>query len=159
MKGTPLQIHLVDGNVKTSFEGFTVKHRNAPQSYFCRVRKYKQRKKERTKAVPTFPSIFKWFLFLKKPLKMFSIWKIIFFIIQSAKNIIIIKKLEPKDLNRRHRGHSLCTLPLRRWRFDITRCSAWDHSFATATNIFNIFFRQKAGALGQKKKYVSNEIN
>jgi len=30
-----------------------------------------------------------------------------------------------------------------------------------ATDIFNIFFffRRKAGALGQKKKYVSDEIN
>jgi len=91
---------------------------------------------------------------------MFYIGKIyFFFIIQSAKNIIIIKKFRPKDSNRRHRGRRLFTLPLRRWRFDITRRSAWYHSFAAATDIFNNFFRRKAGALGQKKKYVSNEIN
>jgi hypothetical protein len=47
MKGTPLQIHLVDGNAKTGFESFTVKHRDAPQLYFYRVRKYKQGKKRK----------------------------------------------------------------------------------------------------------------
>jgi hypothetical protein len=83
---------LPDGKAKTGFESFTVKHRNVPQFYFYRVRKYKQRKKKkRSKAVPTFLSIFKLFLFLKKTLKRFSIAKMIFFDIQSAKNIIIIK--------------------------------------------------------------------
>jgi hypothetical protein len=47
MKGTSLQIHFADGNAKTGFEGFTVKHRNAPQSYFYSVRKYKQGKKSK----------------------------------------------------------------------------------------------------------------
>jgi len=47
MKGTPLQIRLADGNTKTGFEGFTVKHRNAPQSYFYRVRKYNQGKERK----------------------------------------------------------------------------------------------------------------
>ena len=89
---------------------------------------------------------------------MFSIAKIIFFIIQSAKKINK-KKFRPKDSNRRHHGRRLFTLPLRRWRFDITHCLAWYHSFATAIDIFNIFFWWKVGALGQKKKYVSNEIN
>ena len=48
---------------------------------------------------------------------MFSIGKIIFFIIQSAKkynNNNNNNKFRPKDSNRRHRGHRLCTLPLRR---------------------------------------------
>jgi len=47
MKGTPLQIHLADGNAKTGFEGFTVKYSNAPQSYFYTVQKYKQGKKRK----------------------------------------------------------------------------------------------------------------
>jgi hypothetical protein len=50
MKGTPLQTHLADGNAKPGFEGFTVKHINAPQSYFYRVRKYKQGKKRKIKS-------------------------------------------------------------------------------------------------------------
>jgi len=85
--------------------------------------------------------------------------KIFFFIIQSAKKYNNNKKIRPKDSNRRHRGCRLFTLPLRRRRLDITRRSAWYHSFAAATDIFNNFFRRKAGALGQKKKYVSNKIN
>jgi hypothetical protein len=92
---------------------------------------------------------------------MFSVAKIIFFsIIQSAQKYNNNKKkFLPKGSNWRHRGRCLCTLPLCRWRFDIARHSAWYHLFAAATDIFNNFFRQKAGALGQKKKYVSNEIN
>jgi poly(3-hydroxyalkanoate) synthetase len=91
---------------------------------------------------------------------MFSITKMFFFIIQSAQKYNNNKKkLWPKDSNQRHRGRRLCTLPLRRWLFDSTRCSAWYHSFAVATDIFNNFFWRKAGVLGQKKKYVSNEIN
>jgi len=68
-----------------------------------------------------------------------------------------MKKFRPKDLNRRHRDRRLFTLPLCRWRFDITRRSAY-HSFAVATDIFNNSFGERRGALGQKKKYVSNEI-
>jgi hypothetical protein len=82
---------------------------------------------------------------------MFSIAKIIF---NNNK-----KKFRPKDSNRQHCGHQLCTLPLRCWRFDITRHSAWYHLFAAATDIFSNFFRRKAGALKKKKKYMSNEIN
>jgi hypothetical protein len=81
---------------------------------------------------------------------MFSISKIIFFHYTKRKKNII-KKIRPKDSNRRHRGRRLCTLPLRRWPFDIARSSAWYHSFAAATDIINIFFRRKSGALGQKK--------
>jgi len=53
---------------------------------------------------------------------MFSIAKMIFFIIQSAKKYNNNnKKIWPKDSNRRPRGRRLCTLPLRRCSFDITR--------------------------------------
>jgi hypothetical protein len=62
------------------------------------------------------------FCFLNS-LGMFFIAKIIFSIIQSAKNIMIIK-IRPKDSKRRHRGRRLCALTLRRRRLDITRRSA-----------------------------------
>jgi hypothetical protein len=71
------------------------------EKYYCRTRSdvgseranlipirsenISRERKERSKAVPTFPSIFKRCLFLKKTLKMLSIAKTIFFIIQSAK--------------------------------------------------------------------------
>jgi hypothetical protein len=56
---------------------------------------------------------------------MFSIAKMIFFIIQSAQKYNSnIKKFRPKDSNRRLRGRRLCTLPLRRRCFHITRRSA-----------------------------------
>jgi hypothetical protein len=121
MKGTPLQIHLADGNAKTGFEGSTVKHRNAHQSYFYRVRKYKQgrrRRRRRRKKIDSWSYIsFHFETIFLKTLKNIFYCKNIFFIIQSAQkynNNNNKKKFWPKDSNRRHRGRRLCTLPLRR---------------------------------------------
>jgi hypothetical protein len=86
MKGTPLQIHLADGNAKTGFEGFTVKHRNAPQSYFCRVRKYKQgKKKKNRKLFLHFLQFLNDFCFKKTLKNVFYCANDFFFIIQNAK--------------------------------------------------------------------------
>jgi len=55
---------------------------------------------------------------------MFSIAKIIFFIIRSAKKNNNNKKFRPNYSNQRHNGRCLCTLVLRHGRFDITCRSA-----------------------------------
>ena len=91
---------------------------------------------------------------------MFSIAKMIFFIIQSAKNIIIIIKKS---------GQKIRTGDLVVAAFVLYRCAVAASTLHAARHdttslrrrptFFNNFFRRKAGALGQKKKYVSNEIN
>jgi hypothetical protein len=83
MKGTPLQINLADGNAKTGLEGFTVKHRNASQSHFYRVRKYKQEKKKDRQLFLHYLQFLK--DFLKNLFKMFSIAKMIFYCTECTK--------------------------------------------------------------------------
>ena len=113
-------------------------------------------RKERWKAVPTFPSIFK--RFFLKTLTMFFIAKRIFFIIRSTKNIII-KKFWPKI---RTGDIVVAVFVLYRCAVDASTLHDARHGTTRLRRrpTFSIFFfRRKAGALGQKKKYVSNEIN
>ena len=95
---------------------------------------------------------------------MFSIAKIIFFIIQSAK-----KYNNNNNNNNNNSGQKIRTgdiavavFLLYRRTVDASTLHAARHD---ATRLRRrptfsiIFFRRKAGALGQKKKYVSIEIN
>jgi hypothetical protein len=63
MKGIPLQIHLTDGNDKTGFEGFMLNTEMLSNLISIWSEYMSKDRKERTKAVPTFPSIFKNFIF------------------------------------------------------------------------------------------------
>jgi len=116
-------------------------------------------RKERSKAVPTFPSIFKLFLFLKKTLKIFSIAKIIFFIIQSAKNIIIIKKIPAKRFESATLWSPSLYSTAAPWTLRHYMPLGMIPLVCGSDRHFKYSFQRKAGTLGQKKKYVSNEIN
>jgi hypothetical protein len=92
---------------------------------------------------------------------MFSIAKIIFFIIQSAKKYIIIiiknsgQKIRTGDI-------VVAVFVLYRCAADVSTLHATRHDtthLRQRPTFSIIFFRRKAGTLGQKKKYVSNEIN
>jgi len=89
---------------------------------------------------------------------MFSIAKIIFFIIQSAK----------KNNNKKNSGQKIRTGDIVVAVFVLYRCAVDASTLHAARHItclrrrptFSIiFFRRKVGVLGQKKKYVSKEIN
>ena len=101
-------------------------------------------RKERSKAVPTFPSIFKRFFFITQSVK---------------KNIIIIK----------NSGQKIRTDDILVAVFVLYRCAVDASTLHAARRdttrlrrrpTFSIiFFSAKGGRVRTKKKYVSNEIN
>ena len=95
---------------------------------------------------------------------MFSIAKIIFFIIQSAK-----KYNNNNNNNNNNSGQKIRTGDIVVAVFVLYRCAVGTSTLHAARHdtthlrrrpTFSIIcFQRKVGALGQKKKYVSNKIN
>jgi hypothetical protein len=59
MKGTPLQIQLADGNAKTGLEVLLLNTEMLTNLISIGFENISRERKERSTAVPTFPSIFK----------------------------------------------------------------------------------------------------